>query len=547
MPPQDMLPTSQAIALLQGAKDGIAQAVANHIREQLASDEEASNTQRRELDETKSKLRQAEADLKTMTEERHEESAKYLKSQQDHKSTTEELDGQVEIYRCLIVKLRNEVSLRDMDRMFGLNLQVWARIRPSLGDKDFSWTTTTVEGPQLKEALKLDRVFGPLDGNQRIGVEVSTFLPHEMDGQHFMLFAFGESGSGKSTTLLGRKERGLIQHCISHLEYLKSKGFTIHAVCVEVLSDTMYDLAYEAGSSKHALRDQKQNRDNRRLGLLSSGGKNVFKYKKNDAVLEPYVMSNPHLDIAKLLDRIKHQRHTDGTAANATSSRSHALFQFDFVKDEMSKGRITFVDLAGQENVPPPTAPSAQQSESRAIVDSLHYMRKAFSALATGDTAKLQMNECSLCKILELSFTSGAEFGKPLVMVLGHLWAEGEHCADTGTWLKTWADATMQHGRSRSAKDGADKTQTSDRLQRMKREKDLRSKTAAPSDLGSPARRGSTSKTPSRSLATTPSPDEASTGASPRASLKASTPAPSRTSSYAFSAKSSNNKKNGMP
>ncbi|CBX90025.1 hypothetical protein LEMA_P119120.1 [Plenodomus lingam JN3] len=99
--------------------------------------------------------------------------------------------------------------------------------------------------------VELEQVFGPQTSNNDILEELIYFLDETIRSEILIISAYGESGSGGSTTLLrgiklenGNADKGLMLQCLEHVLGAGTEASTVHATCVEVACDGVYDVAY---------------------------------------------------------------------------------------------------------------------------------------------------------------------------------------------------------------------------------------------------------------------------------------------------------------
>lgn len=165
---------------------------------------------------------------------------------------------------------------------------------------------------------------------------------------------------------------------------MKEPGVEISVECsyFEIYSEKVYDLVNPGKAGKEA---------------------KALKVRESP-VLGPYVQGlktfavSSFAEVEQLLEQGQRSRHVAGTAMNAVSSRSHAIFTLtvvqayvsdDGTKDEdMEKSsKINLVDLAGSERQAKTMAKGARLAEGSAINLSLSTLGMVINALvkASGD------------------------------------------------------------------------------------------------------------------------------------------------------------------
>ncbi|NWZ88514.1 KIF1C protein, partial [Poecile atricapillus] len=218
---------------------------------------------------------------------------------------------------------------------------------------------------------------------QDIGEEM---LAHAFEGYNVCILAYGQTGAGKSYTMMGRQEpgqRGIIpQLCEDLFARVTREGspelsFSVEVSYLEIYCERVRDL----------------------LNPKSRGGLRV----REHPLLGPYVQDLSRLavasfaDIADLMDSGNKARTVAATNMNETSSRSHAVFTIVFSqrrRDPLSDlttekvSRISLVDLAGSERADASGAKGIRLKEGANINKSLTTLGKVISALAEATSKK---------------------------------------------------------------------------------------------------------------------------------------------------------------
>ncbi|KAL7738336.1 hypothetical protein ACLKA6_006661 [Drosophila palustris] len=205
-------------------------------------------------------------------------------------------------------------------------------------------------------------------------------LQHSFDGYNVCIFAYGQTGAGKSYTMMGRQEE-------------QQEGI-IPMICQD-LFDRIHetetdDLKYSVEVSYMEIYCERV-RD-----LLNPKNKGNLRVREHP-LLGPYVEDLSKLavtdyqDIHDLIDEGNKARTVAATNMNETSSRSHAVFTIfftqrrhdimtDLITEKVSK--ISLVDLAGSERADSTGAKGTRLKEGANINKSLTTLGKVISALA---------------------------------------------------------------------------------------------------------------------------------------------------------------------
>ncbi|CAL1591064.1 unnamed protein product [Knipowitschia caucasica] len=234
---------------------------------------------------------------------------------------------------------------------------------------DYSyWSHTTDEDPAFSTQKKV---------YQDIGEEM---LLHAFEGYNVCIFAYGQTGAGKSYTMMGKQEAG-------------QEGI-IPQLCEELFQKTGEnqdpDLQYSVEVSYMEIYCERV-RD-----LLNPMSQGTLKVREHP-ILGPYVQDLSKLavtgfsDIQDLMDAGNKARTVAATNMNETSSRSHAVFTIVFTQkrrdqltglDTEKVSKISLVDLAGSERADSSGAKGTRLKEGANINKSLTTLGKVISALA---------------------------------------------------------------------------------------------------------------------------------------------------------------------
>ncbi|XP_047495503.1 kinesin-like protein unc-104 isoform X12 [Penaeus chinensis] len=217
-----------------------------------------------------------------------------------------------------------------------------------------------------------------------IGIEM---LDHAFAGYNVCIFAYGQTGAGKSYTMMGKQEKG-------------HEGI-IPLICKDmfrkIANCTDDELQYSVEVSYMEIYCERV-RD-----LLNPKTQNLR--VREHPLLGPYVEDLAKLavttfdDINNLIDEGNKARTVAATNMNETSSRSHAVFTMVLTQrrnDSTTKlttervSKISLVDLAGSERADSTGAKGTRLKEGANINKSLTTLGKVISALAevVGKTSK---------------------------------------------------------------------------------------------------------------------------------------------------------------
>uniref|UniRef100_A0A8C1FMR1 plus-end-directed kinesin ATPase n=1 Tax=Cyprinus carpio carpio TaxID=630221 RepID=A0A8C1FMR1_CYPCA len=208
-------------------------------------------------------------------------------------------------------------------------------------------------------------------------------LQHAFEGYNVCIFAYGQTGAGKSYTMMGKQEEGqegiIPLLCEDLFEKINDNSNEEISYSVEVAYMEIYC---------ERVRD-----------LLNPKNKGNLRVREHP-LLGPYVEDlsklavTSYTDIADLMDAGNKARTVAATNMNETSSRSHAVFTIVFTQKKYDSetdlstekvSKISLVDLAGSERADSTGAKGTRLKEGANINKSLTTLGKVISALAEVD------------------------------------------------------------------------------------------------------------------------------------------------------------------
>ncbi|XP_056598617.1 kinesin-like protein KIF1A isoform X9 [Triplophysa dalaica] len=290
--------------------------------------------------------------------------------------------------------------------MSGASVKVAVRVRPfnsrEIGKESkciiqMSGNTTTILNPKQpkdNKSFNFDYSYWshttPEDINFACQMQVykdigEEMLLHAFEGYNVCIFAYGQTGAGKSYTMMGKQEKdqeGIIPLLCEDL-FTKindnndnSMSYSVEVSYMEIYCERVRDLL------------NPKNKGNLRV--------------REHPLMGPYVEDLSKLavtsynDIQDLMDSGNKARTVAATNMNETSSRSHAVFNIIFTQkrhDSESENtsekvsKISLVDLAGSERADSTGAKGTRLKEGANINKSLTTLGKVISGLAEIDSA----------------------------------------------------------------------------------------------------------------------------------------------------------------
>ncbi|XP_071393513.1 kinesin-like protein KIF11 isoform X1 [Centroberyx affinis] len=305
----------------------------------------------------------------------------------------------------------------------GRNIQVVVRCRPfntmerksSYGVMDCDQNrrevivkTGGVNDKAARKTYTFDMVFGP--AAKQIDVYRSVVCPildEVIMGYNCTVFAYGQTGTGKTFTMEGERSpdgqftweedplAGIIPRTLHQIfEKLSENGteFSIKVSLLEIYNEELFDLLSpsEDVSERLQLFDDPRNK----RGVVVKGLEEVTVHNKDE--------------VYQILERGAAKRKTASTLMNAYSSRSHSVFSVTIHMKEITLdgeelvkiGKLNLVDLAGSENIGRSGAVDKRAREAGNINQSLLTLGRVITALVE-KRPHVPYRESKLTRILQ--------------------------------------------------------------------------------------------------------------------------------------------------
>ncbi|PWN27489.1 kinesin-domain-containing protein [Jaminaea rosea] len=289
--------------------------------------------------------------------------------------------------------------------------QIHVQLEPppvsSLSSIPSSSLVTPADAPREK-TYNFDNVFGPeADQGMIYQTVVTPVLQEVMSGYNCTIFAYGQTGTGKTHTMEGdltsqvgtySSEAGIIPRTLYRLFHqleLSYAEYSVHASFVELYNEELRDLLSPDLPAP-----------------LTSGGLKMFDDKSRGVVIQG-LEDTPMRDAAHGLDLLRRgsqKRQIAATRCNESSSRSHSVFTLTVhTKETTSKGedvlrvgKLNLVDLAGSENIGRSGAENKRAREAGMINQSLLTLGRVINALVEKST-HIPYRESKLTRLLQES------------------------------------------------------------------------------------------------------------------------------------------------
>ncbi|KAM0064247.1 putative minus-end-directed kinesin ATPase [Helianthus debilis subsp. tardiflorus] len=316
---------------------------------------------------------------------------------------------------CERLKNRCQLECSERKRLYNEvielkgNIRVFCRCRPLNHDEIAKGSTSVVEFDSAQESelkiigsdsskkqFKFDHIFRPEDNQEAVFAQTSPLVVSVLDGFNVCIFAYGQTGTGKTFTMEGTAEnRGVNYRTLEELFRVSNERSDImrYQLCVsmlEVYNEKIKDLLAEDADQPAKKLEVKQSAE----GTQEVPGLSEVPVYKTDEVWE-------------LLKRGSRARSVGSTNANELSSRSHCLLRItvrgeNVVNGQRTRSHLWLVDLAGSERVGKIEVEGERLKESQFINKSLSALGDVISALAS-KTAHIPYRNSKLTHILQSS------------------------------------------------------------------------------------------------------------------------------------------------
>ncbi|EFO63316.1 Kinesin-14 [Giardia lamblia P15] len=280
----------------------------------------------------------------------------------------------------------------------------------------FGRAEKSLDGMKVRRAehsYEFDRVYSMDATQQDVWNDVSELVQSALDGFRVCIFAYGQTASGKTHTMLGPssgswatmapEDKGIMPRAVEQIflfanETARDKwSYELTASFFEIYNDTVQDLLVQKSGGNMGKKCQ----------IMRDANGNAYVdnlFRKNVASPE---------ELNWLLCQAFDNRAVGSTDMNARSSRSHAIFQLDInasneEHNQQLHGQLNLIDLAGSENVEKSGAKEERLAEAIAINKSLTALSSVICSLVT-KTPHVPYRDSKLTSILQPSLSGDSK------------------------------------------------------------------------------------------------------------------------------------------
>ncbi|XP_044518564.1 kinesin-like protein KIF11 [Gracilinanus agilis] len=274
--------------------------------------------------------------------------------------------------------------------------------------KEISVRTGGMTDKTTRKTYTFDMVFGA--STKQIDVYRSVVCPildEVIMGYNCTVFAYGQTGTGKTFTMEGERSpneeytweedplAGIIPRTLHQIfEKLTENGteFSVKVSLLEIYNEELFDLLNPTTDASERLQMFDDPRNKR--GVIIKGLEEVTVHNKDE--------------VYQILERGAAKRTTAATLMNAYSSRSHSVFSVTIHMKETTVdgeelvkiGKLNLVDLAGSENIGRSGAVDRRAREAGNINQSLLTLGRVITSLVER-APHIPYRESKLTRILQ--------------------------------------------------------------------------------------------------------------------------------------------------
>ncbi|KAK4595918.1 hypothetical protein RGQ29_014132 [Quercus rubra] len=289
------------------------------------------------------------------------------------------------------------------------NIRVFCRCRPLNQNEITSGSTSIVDfdssqdnelqvicSDSSKKQFKFDHVFRPEDNQEAVFAQTKPIVTSVLDGYNVCIFAYGQTGTGKTFTMEGTLEnRGVNYRTLEELFRISDERggimrYELFVSMLEVYNEKIRDLLIDNSNQPAKKLEIKQ---------AAEGTQEV------PGLVEAHVYSTE--DVWELMKSGSRSRSVGSTNANELSSRSHCLLRVtvkgeNLINGQKIRSHLWLVDLAGSERVGRIEVEGERLKESQFINKSLSALGDVIYALAS-KTAHIPYRNSKLTHMLQSS------------------------------------------------------------------------------------------------------------------------------------------------
>ncbi|WOL05676.1 kinesin-like protein KIFC3 isoform X1 [Canna indica] len=229
-------------------------------------------------------------------------------------------------------------------------------------------------GGATKKNFKFDRVYTPKDNQADVYADASPLVTSVLDGYNVCIFAYGQTGTGKTFTMEGNEQnRGVNYRTLEELfkvavERKETFSYSLSVSVLEVYNEQIRDLLATSPSTKKLEVRQAAEGFHHVPGMVEAKVENIK-------------------EAWNVLQAGSNARAVGSNNVNEHSSRSHCMLCImvrskNLMNGECTNSKLWLVDLAGSERLTKTDVQGERLKEAQNINRSLSALGDVISALA---------------------------------------------------------------------------------------------------------------------------------------------------------------------
>ncbi|OIV93026.1 hypothetical protein TanjilG_20688 [Lupinus angustifolius] len=297
------------------------------------------------------------------------------------------------VKQCEDLKVKYNEEMTQRKKLFNEvqeakgNIRVFCRCRP-LNKVEISARCSTVvdfdaakdgclgilSNGSTKKSFRFDRVYTPKDDQVDVFADASPMAISVLDGYNVCIFAYGQTGTGKTFTMEGTDQNRGVNYRTLELLFKISKersetfAYDISVSVLEVYNEQIRDLLATGPTSKRLEIKQGSEGSHHVPGVVEAKVDNVS-------------------EVWNVLQAGSNARAVGSNNINEHSSRSHCMLCImvrakNLMNGECTKSKLWLVDLAGSERLARTDVQGERLKEAQNINRSLSALGDVISALA---------------------------------------------------------------------------------------------------------------------------------------------------------------------
>lgn len=322
------------------------------------------------------------------------------------------------------------------------SIQVFVRVRPPIANEidienavhvNESGQSIHVQSEKHEVTCHYDYIFDEISEQEHVFDRVQCLLDDVLNGYNSCIFAYGQTSSGKTFTMLGpnggkdlinnKSNWGLIPRAAEYLFNILSQRaqegrctYMVKASMLQIYNEQLIDLLSTGSEVSNEAENDLKIREVMLAGSRSSRSMNLQQNNERQCQ-EVYVAGLSEFrvqtaeDVLQLILLGSSNRTTRSTEFNATSSRSHAVLQLSFEIEDFEshgtklyhKSKLSLVDLAGSEKMASMGADATVHHlrELTSINKSLSALGNVIAALSVASRTHVPYRDSKLTRLLQ--------------------------------------------------------------------------------------------------------------------------------------------------